>query len=956
MPTRYIKQRFGNQNWLAALATFILLVPVLFWIASDSHFLFSSSKLSPQPGSYKISARTHFPIFFRQPWLFCPKKLLVETVDSSGQPTAPDCAEPWVAQPLAIGGVGHYRMEFSLTGIDAMVGLQLPKGLDLGQVWKNGIRVVSEQIVSEQLIENKDQYFSHIILLPDSQLQLEVNHFFSSNDQLRKLVKIDYLQRLQSNDQWHLAISSAMIGLLLALSILMLIALFLGVEQGAIYLAISFLAGAVYVFGAEQMAFYWDSEFSSNWLIRLEYLGLLLLCGAYAMFIQRSFQPAIPELPINLYWQIAVTGGTASILLPAGLLPSFSKPWYIITIATLCFFIFFLIKNLINKKNKWPALGLFVSIVLLLNLRDGFFFRNEMHYFTHFIVCLISVVIVGIRFRNKLKKLTEQSIVLQQNVDRRTEQLQQRIVDVETARSSAQEASFRKSELMAIMSHEIRTPLSGLIGSIKLLSTAQLTEKELKLRQNAEMAGQSLLDIVNDLLDFSRWETGKQTLKPKRFELHRWCNAIESLMSISAKEKGLELIFDCSDTHQKELWLYGDQQKIRQAVINLLHNAIKFTGTGWVKLTVRYGGETLLITVEDTGPGIAKIDQQAIFQSFVSMENQFDNNRTGAGLGLAITNRIVASMGGSIQVENRQPNGCCFNLSFPIQHIDAPLKNDSHNLEAAQRCRVLLVEDDPANRIFLTEILYRSGHSCQAAENGAMAIKLFQDSIFDACIIDMYLPDTRGDMLLQKMQQYLIDNKNKNRPLFIALSGAINSSNQSEFLNFGFDYVQSKPVELDVLQSLLVMATNQPSLVGKQTVSLAENDRVEGHSDKVLELSTVEALVKLSSPPGQGFLEQYSEMGSQAVNRVIEAAKTSAQESFEMLRKAIADQDELQISKAAHRLKSATLVVQLNQCSAMAHQIEIDKTCSLEQFFQLKVFWEEGFKQLQSQVKIECVD
>ena len=241
--------------------------------------------------------------------------------------------------------------------------------------------------------------------------------------------------------------------------------------------------------------------------------------------------------------------------------------------------------------------------------------------------------------------------------------------EVEAQRNAAQAASQAKSEFLATMSHEIRTPMNGVLGMAALLQKSDLDERQSKFANIIVSSGNALLAIINDILDFSSIESGKLELEEAPFNIEISCNDVIELLRTQADEKGLDVTFE--NTGSPPGPLLGDEGRIRQIIINLVGNAIKFTEKGGVTLSLRTGevesGQMpLTIAVTDTGIGIAEDKIQRIFESFEQVDNSMKRSFGGTGLGLAITKRLVQALGGTISAASREGEGSTFTVELAL--------------------------------------------------------------------------------------------------------------------------------------------------------------------------------------------------------------------------------------------------------------------------------------------------
>ena len=367
-----------------------------------------------------------------------------------------------------------------------------------------------------------------------------------------------------------------------------------------------------------------------------------------------------------------------------------------------------------------------------------------------------------------------------------------------------------KSDFLGNMSHEIRTPISTILGMNEMILNESDNREIIGYARNIRNAGNILLALVNDVLDFAKIEAGKMEITPVRYELRNMLNDLMQTIGTRASMKGLAIELDVEKTTPNIL--YGDEIRIRQAVTNLLTNAVKYTQKGGITLKVRYvnvGEEELrlYISVSDTGIGIRKEDQNRLFQSFVRLDENRNRSIEGTGLGLAITSHIIRSMNGNIELESEYGKGTTFTISFLQKIVDnAPVgdfedwyryqvRRPRQYLEQyeAEDVQLLLVDDNVMNLEVIKGLLGKTGAVIDAVASGRECLELVKKKNYDLILMDHMMPDMDGIETFQKIQE--------SRPKggwhtpVIALTANAVSGAREEYLRCGFaDYI-AKPVE-----------------------------------------------------------------------------------------------------------------------------------------------------------------
>ena len=327
--------------------------------------------------------------------------------------------------------------------------------------------------------------------------------------------------------------------------------------------------------------------------------------------------------------------------------------------------------------------------------------------------------------------------------------LKSRELDLRAAMEEARAGSRAKEEFLATMSHEIRTPMNGVIGFAEMLLETPLTVEQRRYASQVREAGRSLLTVINDVLDLSKLEAGKLDLVCVPFRIDDLADRCQGMIRLIAEQKGLELHTTVSAAARG--YVLGDPDRVRQILLNLLGNAVKFTDKGSVRLTVKAmgdeaGARRYTFTVSDTGIGVPESRQRELFQRFTQLER----GRGGTGLGLAICRRLVELMNGEIGVDSRPGVGSTFWFSLPLQPASAQAVDEMegaglhHHEPTSRGARILLAEDLAMNRDLAITMLTKAGHHVDAVKDGAAALAAVQERSYDLVLMDVQMPVMDG--------------------------------------------------------------------------------------------------------------------------------------------------------------------------------------------------------------------
>jgi hypothetical protein len=387
------------------------------------------------------------------------------------------------------------------------------------------------------------------------------------------------------------------------------------------------------------------------------------------------------------------------------------------------------------------------------------------------------------------------------------------------AKIAAEEANSAKSMFLAKMSHELRTPMNAIIGMLDLTFDTKLTEEQLENLKVAKDAAANLLRLINDILDLSRAESGKMTVEVIEISIAEIVKSVGKGLTVLAQNKSLYLNWHVAEDVPP--LVMGDPVRIRQIIINLVNNSIKFTHKGGVTITVTLEFKTeqdcgLLFAIKDTGIGIPKDRQARIFEVFAQADEKTSRRYGGTGLGLAISRKLSEMMGGRLWVESVEGEGSTFKalIRFPISKnsirdkaLSAPDPNAPPGADDVGRLRILLAEDNLVNQKIAVRVLEKRGWEVVTANNGREAVDAVGKSRFDLILMDDHMPEMSG---VEATAIIRTEEKQTGMHIpIIAMTANAMSGDKEKYLAVGMDGYVSKPIDREVLFGEIINIVKQ---------------------------------------------------------------------------------------------------------------------------------------------------
>ena len=521
--------------------------------------------------------------------------------------------------------------------------------------------------------------------------------------------------------------------------------------------------------------------------------------------------------------------------------------------------------------------------------------------------------VLGRNFNNMLNEIYERDKQLESMNSELEMRVESRTQELESALRLANEGNRAKSEFLAVMSHEVRTPLNGIIGFSELLQMHTFNKEISETIYYLNASAQSLLTLLNEILDFSKLDANKVELEYKDFNLPSLMDSIIESVTPVANKKGVIVTLELSDLTQSHYM--GDSIRIRQILSNIVNNAVKFTEKGQVVVSINESivdSDTVLyFSIKDTGVGIDKAHLANVFTPFVQADSTITRRYGGTGLGLAICKQLIELMQGQYGVTSVLGEGSCFWFSIPLTkvHVDVE-KNTEITVPVTTTLKVgkiLIAEDNPINKIVIEKYLQSLGQECHIVSNGIEAVKKATVVKYDLIFMDYHMPEMDGVMATEKIRALGKESFNFKTPI-VALTADIQPKVSKVFRRAGANDILLKPFTRKKLEECL------HQWIGNEVDSFCEPFSINQESGEDFKILNPEPLYDIAS--------LVPEQGSLIVKEAITIFFDHSPQLIETILKSLQNKDCKSLFMAAHTLKSSAANLGAESLSDLAKQLE----------------------------------